>query len=214
MRSWLAPHLEARLLVSQASDRPECKDGAWCDDRYTKSVVSVANTLESARRYRCLGSVGKRDRNWLLPASIHSTDRRDHLATRTPWKPLGPSASPLWPAEYSGWHPSWPDARRHSPLPYPAQPSKSRVIVALAVATVLHRKLCCFSNCLMRFCEQFNMPTCAVQLQDLLITPVLLWQGGDHQDPSRERQGGWLHPSRWFLLALRFVRRSAFSCCS
>src|SRR6266487_6900990 len=125
MRSWLAHHLEARLQVSQASDRPECKDEACCDDRYTKSVVSVASTLESALRYRCLGSVGKRDRNWLLPASIHSTDRRDHLATRTPWKPLGSRASPLWPAEYSGWHPSWPDARRHSPLPTRPSPVRA-----------------------------------------------------------------------------------------
>jgi transposase len=33
MRSWLAPHREARVLVAQANDRPACKDEACCDDR-------------------------------------------------------------------------------------------------------------------------------------------------------------------------------------
>src|SRR5436190_1422382 len=35
------------------------------------------------------------------------------------------------------------------------------------------------------------MPTRSVSLQDLLITPVLLWQGGNNQDPSREVEGIW-----------------------
>jgi hypothetical protein len=74
-----------------------------------------------------------------------------------------------------------------------AQPSNSRGMVDLAVAAVLHRRCCRWSNCLMRFCEQFTMPTRLIQTQDLLVTPVHLGQGGDHQDPSREIQRVWLH---------------------
>src|SRR6266849_6951942 len=105
MRSWPASHLLVRSLVRQASERLACKDGACRDDRCTKSVGSVANTPESALQYRCLGFVGTRDRNWLLPASIHSADRRDHLATRSYWSPVDSMGCPLWPAGYSGWHP-------------------------------------------------------------------------------------------------------------
>src|SRR6266481_3506414 len=100
MPPWSDPHLQARQQEPQASDRLECKDGVCYDDRWTKSVASVGNTPESARRYSSLGPVGKRDQNWLQPASIPRADRRDHLASSNHEQ----SASSHEQAEYTGWH--------------------------------------------------------------------------------------------------------------
>ena len=48
MQPWLAPHLQVKLLVCQANETLECKDGACRDDRCTKSVGNEANTPENA----------------------------------------------------------------------------------------------------------------------------------------------------------------------
>src|SRR5260370_32568601 len=150
MQPWPDPHFQAGSQAPQASDRPECKDEAVCDDRCTKSVVSVANKRGSAQLYSSLGSAGKGDQNRLQPASIrlrgssrsscHQEAAVISLATGRPCLICSTQcmASLI--------------ARRTAALSCSnkAQPSKSAMIVGLAVATVLHRKLCFLSNCLMR----------------------------------------------------------------
>jgi len=78
-------------------------------------------------------------------------------------------------------------------------------MVGGAVAAVVHRRLCCFKSCLMRFCAQLDVPTCLIQAQDLLGAPVLARQGRDQQHPSCQIQGVCLHlllvPLRGPLLA-------------
>ena len=65
----------------------------------------------------------------------------------------------------------------------PAEAAR-RVIVALAVATVLHRKRLSLEQLLNALEEQFYMPTCLIETHDLLITPLFLGPRGDYQDPS------------------------------
>ena len=54
--------------------------------------------------------------------------------------------------------------------------------------------------------EQFNVPTSLIQEQDVLLTPVLLWQRAHHQHPPGVIQRACLQ-LRWFLL--RFALGSA-----
>src|SRR5258708_5571697 len=89
---------------------------------------------------------GTRDRNRLLPPSIHSADRREPLATKSHRGPLDRRVA----ARCSAPHPSSLVARRYSLLPCPAHPSKRAVMVALATAIVVHRKGCSLSNGFMR----------------------------------------------------------------
>src|SRR5260370_27820480 len=117
MQPELHPHWKPLSLVCQASERPDCKDGACRDDRYTKSVVNGANRLESVLWCNCLGSVGKRDQSRLVPASIPRADHSDHLATRRHWKSLDRR---VLPHRFSGCNPC-PRSSLHvfpySPLP-------------------------------------------------------------------------------------------------
>jgi hypothetical protein len=50
--------------------------------------------------------------------------------------------------------------------------------------------------------KEFNVPSGLIQTEDLSITPVLVWQGCHHQDPSREIEGRGLHV---LLLLARFA---------
>jgi hypothetical protein len=65
-----------------------------------------------------------------------------------------------------------------------AQPSNKAVSVGRAVAAVVQRKRGCLSRCLMRFCEQLDVPPPLIQAQHLLVRPLLRRQGGHHEHPA------------------------------
>jgi hypothetical protein len=75
-----------------------------------------------------------------------------------------------------------------------AHPSNSTVSVGWAVAAVVQRRRCCWSNCLMRFCAQFDVPARLIQAQHLLAGPLLAWQGSHQEYPACQVQCVSLHP--------------------
>ncbi len=145
MSPWRAPHVRLSLGC-QASDRQGCRDALACDDHDTKNVVHAANTPESAHVYSCLGTV-RHKRSKQASATIHSLSGPARASChQEPQRTSRPTrcCSVQCTASRIACRTAVLSSSSN------AHPSKSAVMVALATAIVVHRKVCSLSNGFMR----------------------------------------------------------------